>query len=67
MPDLPKDFNLSLDSCDIPAQGLIGLIRLLIPINCNFFSGSPSLKTPKLSMLGLERWVTGREVLPGCA
>jgi hypothetical protein len=23
-------------------------------------------KTPKLSMLGLERWVTDREVLLGC-
>jgi hypothetical protein len=53
--------------CDIPAQGLIGMIRILIPITCNFFSGSPSLKTPKLSVLGLERWVTDREVLPGCA
>jgi hypothetical protein len=31
--------------CDIPAQCLIGLIRILIPISCNFFSGSPSLKT----------------------
>jgi hypothetical protein len=53
--------------CDIPAQGLIGLIRILIPISCNFFSGSSSQKTPKLSMLGLKRWVTDREVLPGCA
>jgi hypothetical protein len=53
--------------CDIPVQGLIELIRILIPISCNFFSGSPSLKTPKLSLLGLERWVTDREVLLGCA
>jgi hypothetical protein len=43
---------------DIPTQGLIGLIRILIPISCNFFSGSPSLKLPKLSVFGLERWVT---------
>jgi hypothetical protein len=56
-----------LTPCDIPAQGLIGLIRILIPISCNFFSGNPSLKTPKLSVLGLERWVTDREVLLGCA
>jgi hypothetical protein len=55
------------DCCDIPAQGLIGLIRILISTSCNFFSRSPSLKTPKLSVLGLERWVTDREVLPGCA
>jgi hypothetical protein len=53
--------------CDIPAQGLIVLIRILISISCKFFSGSPSLKTPKLSVLGLERWATDREVLPGCA
>jgi hypothetical protein len=52
--------------CDIPAQGLIGLIRILKPTSCNFFSGTPSLKTPKLSVLGLERWVTDRKVLPGC-
>jgi hypothetical protein len=31
---------------------LIGLIRILIPTSCNFFSGSPSLKTPKLSVFG---------------
>jgi hypothetical protein len=53
--------------CDILDQGLIGLIRILIPTICNFFSGSPSLKTPKLSVLGLEQLVTIREVLPGCA
>jgi hypothetical protein len=53
--------------CDIPTQGLIGLIRILISTSCNFFYGSPSLKTPKLSVLGLERWVSDREVLPGCA
>jgi hypothetical protein len=28
--------------CDIP--GLIGLIRILIPITCNFFSESPFKK-----------------------
>jgi hypothetical protein len=53
--------------CDIPAQGLIGSIRILIPTSCNFFSGSSSLKTRKLSVLGLEQWVTDREVLPECA
>jgi hypothetical protein len=53
--------------CDITAQGLVGLIRILMPISRNFFFGSPSKKTPKLSVLGLERWVTDREVLPGCA
>jgi hypothetical protein len=41
--------------CDILAQGLIGLIRILIPTSCNFFSGNPSLKTSMLSVLGLER------------
>jgi hypothetical protein len=34
--------------CDIPAQGLIGLIRILIPISCNFFSESPSQKNSKV-------------------
>jgi hypothetical protein len=43
------------------------LIRILIQTSCNFFFGSPSPKTPKLSMLDPERWVTGREVLPECA
>jgi hypothetical protein len=43
-----------VEDCDILAQGLIGLIRILIPISCNFFSGSPSLKTPKLSVLSLK-------------
>jgi hypothetical protein len=52
-----------LQLCDILVQGLIGLIRILIPISCNFFSGSPSLKTLKLSVLVLERWVTDRKVL----
>jgi hypothetical protein len=53
--------------CDIPAQGLIGLIRILISTNCNFFSKSPSQNNSKVKRLGLERWVTDREVLPGCA
>ena len=53
--------------CNTPAQGLIGLIRILIPTSCNFFSGSPFERTPRLSVLGPERWVTDREVLPGCA
>jgi hypothetical protein len=58
---------LRVGVCDILAQGLIGLIRILIPISCNFFSGSPSPKTPKLSVLDVEQWVTDREVLLGCA
>jgi hypothetical protein len=33
-------FLLYVIHCDILAQGLIGLIRTLIPISCNFFSGS---------------------------
>jgi hypothetical protein len=62
-----SSFILRPSKYDIPAQGLIGLIRIPIPKSCNFFSGSPSLKTSKLSVLGLERWVTDREILPGCA
>jgi hypothetical protein len=41
--------------CDILAQCLIELIRIRVPISCNFFSGSPSAKTPKLSLLDLEK------------
>jgi hypothetical protein len=52
---------------DILSQGIIGLLRILIPISCNFFSGSPSPKTPTLSVLDLEQWVTDREVFPRCA
>jgi hypothetical protein len=57
---IDKDVDLLGGVCDIPAQGLIGLIRILIPISCNLFSESPSLKTPELSVLGLERWVTDK-------
>jgi hypothetical protein len=40
---IDEDVDLLMGGvCDIPAQGLIGLIRILIPISCNFFSGSPS-------------------------
>jgi hypothetical protein len=46
--------------CDIPAQGLKGLIRILIPISSNFFPEAHHKKTPKLSVLRLERWVTDR-------
>jgi hypothetical protein len=42
--------------CDILAQRLIGLIRILIPTSCNFFFQKPIQKS-------LERWVTDR---PGC-
>jgi hypothetical protein len=54
---------------DIPGLGLIDEdVDLLWGGVCdNLFSGSPSLKTPKLSVLGLKRWVTDQEVLPGCA
>jgi hypothetical protein len=58
---------LRVGVCDTLAQGIKGLIRILIAISCNFFSGSPSLKTPKLSVLDLEQWVTDRQVLPRSA
>jgi hypothetical protein len=34
--------------CDMPAQGLIGLIRILIPTSYNLFSGSPSRKNSEV-------------------
>jgi hypothetical protein len=50
--------NLQLSwFCDILAQGLIGLIRILIPTSCNFFSGSPSLNWS-------DGWPTGKS-FPG--
>jgi hypothetical protein len=56
---IDEDVNLlRLGVCDILTQGLIGLIRTLVAICCNFFSRSPSPKTPKLSVLDLEKWVT---------
>jgi hypothetical protein len=35
---IDKNVDLLTGVCDIPAQGLIGLIRILIPTSCNFFS-----------------------------
>jgi hypothetical protein len=40
--------------CDIPAQGLIGLIRILISTNCNFFSRSPSQNNSKVKRAWLR-------------
>jgi hypothetical protein len=49
--------------CDIPAQGLIGLIRILIPISCNFFSKSPSQKNSKVKLA----WLGAMGDRPGSA
>jgi hypothetical protein len=40
---------------DIMAQGIKGLIRILILISGNFLSGRPLPETPKLSVLVLEQ------------
>jgi hypothetical protein len=47
-PWLLRGYKRMRDGCDIPAQALIGLIRILIPISCNFFSESPSQKNSKV-------------------
>jgi hypothetical protein len=46
---------LRLGVYDIMAQGIKGLIRILIPISGNFLSGRPLPETPKLSVLVLEQ------------
>jgi hypothetical protein len=55
------------DKCNIPAQGLTGLIGYSYQQVATSFLEAHLERTPKLSVLGLERWVTDREVLPGCA
>jgi hypothetical protein len=46
---IDEDVNLLRGAvCDIPGQGLIGLIRILIPTSCNFFFGSPSQENSKV-------------------
>jgi hypothetical protein len=55
------------DRCNIPAQGLTGLIGYSYQQVTTSFQEAHLQRTPKLSVLGLERWVTNRKVLPGCA
>ena len=52
-------------TCNIPAQGLIGLIGYSYRQVATSFLEARLLRTPRLSVIGLERWVTDREVLPG--
>jgi hypothetical protein len=74
--EVPKLYILQ--GCDILTQGLIGLIRILIPISCNLFSGrSPKNSKVKRAWLGAMGDRPGSpslgvmgdrpEVLPGCA
>ena len=56
-----------LQRCNTPAQGLIGLIGYSYQQVATSFLEAHLLRTPRLSVLGLERWVTDWEVLPGCA
>jgi hypothetical protein len=42
--------------CDILAQGLIGLIRILIPPRYTFFFGSLFVKNSGLSVFGPEQF-----------
>jgi hypothetical protein len=52
---------------NIPDQGLTGLIGYSYQQVATSFMKAHLERTPKLSVLGLERWVTDREVRPGCA
>jgi hypothetical protein len=51
--------------CNIPAQGLTGLIGYSYQQVATSFPEVHLERTPKLSVLGLDRWVTDREVLSG--
>jgi hypothetical protein len=53
--------------CNILAQGLTGLIGYSYQQVATSFPEAHLERTPKLSVLGLERWVTDPEVLSGCA
>ena len=56
---------IELVYCNTPAQGLIGLIGYSYQQVATSFLEAHLLRTPRLSVFGLERWVTDREVLPG--
>ena len=62
-------FANSMEYLDVTprAQGLIGLIGYSYQQVATSFLEAHLLRTPRLSVLGLERWVTDREVLPGGA
>lgn len=49
--------------CNTSAQGLIRLIKIVIPTSCNFFQNSFE-RTIRLSVFGPELWVTHREIFP---
>jgi hypothetical protein len=52
--------------CNIPRLNRINSI--LIPLSCNFFSGSPSAKNFRVKRAwpeAISGWVTDREVFPG--
>jgi len=54
----------------IPGQGFNRINRIIIPTNCNFFSGSQSPKNSEVKRAWpgeIWGWVTDREVLSGCA
>jgi hypothetical protein len=53
--------------CNIPAQGLTGLMGYSYQQVATSFPEAHLERTPKLSVLDLGRWVTDREILPGCA
>ena len=59
-----------LHLCDIPTQGLIGLIGYSYQQVTIFFSGSRSAKNSEVKRAwpgAISGWLTDREVFPGCA
>jgi hypothetical protein len=54
--------------CNIPPPRLNRINNILIPLSCNFFSGSPPAKNSGVKRAWPEAilgWVTDREVFPG--
>nr|ABA97121.1 Thioredoxin family protein [Oryza sativa Japonica Group] len=49
--------------CDIPAQGLKRINRILIPTSCNFFSGSRSRKNSKVTSWVHKNFLNSSRVL----
>jgi hypothetical protein len=53
---------------DVTSPRLNRINSILIPLSCNFFSGSPSVKNFRVKRAwpgAISGWVTDREVFPG--
>jgi hypothetical protein len=60
--------HVVLKRVDVTSPRLNRINSILIPLSCNFFSGSPSAKNSRVKRawpVAISGWVTGREVFPG--